>query len=134
MSEGNVELVKRAMDLFSRAGTDRAAGQELIELMAPDVRIDMSRRVFNPAVYEGHEGLRQLGREVNEVWDEFQIEPERFVEKGDRVVVIETRRGRGKGSGLAVEQRAGVIWTLRDGQVAAMETDLSPEEALAQVE
>jgi ketosteroid isomerase-like protein len=133
MAQSNVELVQRVMDLLNRAGADPEAGRELVELMASDVRIDMSRRIFNPHVYEGHAGLRQLGREVGEVWDDFRIEPERFVEKGDRVVVIELRRGRGKGSGVETEQRSGVLWTLRDGQVAAMETDMSPEDALAAI-
>jgi ketosteroid isomerase-like protein len=104
--------------------------EALLDRFATDVRIDMSRRVFNPDVYEGHDGLRRLGAEVQEVWDEFRIEPERFVDAGDRVIVIEVRRGRGSGSGVEVEQRSGVIWTLRDGKVVAMETDLKPEEAL----
>ena len=30
----------------------------------------MSRRTFNPDVYEGHEGLRRFKRERDEVWDE----------------------------------------------------------------
>jgi ketosteroid isomerase-like protein len=64
------------------------------------------------------------------VWEGFRIEPERFVDAGDRVVVIEVRRGRGSGSGVEVEQRSGVIWTLREGKVVGMETDLDPQEAL----
>jgi ketosteroid isomerase-like protein len=55
------------------------------------------------------------------------------VDAGDRVLVIERRRGRGKGSGVEVEQLACTIWTLRDGQVVAAETDLDPEAALRSV-
>jgi ketosteroid isomerase-like protein len=97
------------MDLLSRAPADAAAASKLLERFAPDVQIDMTRRVLNPDTYEGHAGLRRLGREVREVWDEFQIEPERFIDAGDRVIVIETRRARGSGSGIEVEQRSGVI-------------------------
>jgi ketosteroid isomerase-like protein len=64
------------------------------------------------------------------VWDTFTITPERFLAAGDRVVVIETRRGRGRSSGVEVEHRAGVIWTLRGGPVVRMKTDLDPEDAL----
>jgi ketosteroid isomerase-like protein len=133
MSQENVELVREVMELLGRAAAGDAPTARLTDLFASDVRIDMSRRVLNPDVYEGHEGLRRLGREVGEVWEEFRITPERFVDVDDRVVVIETRRGRGRGSGVEVEHRSAVIWTLRDGQVIRMETDLDPAEALEAV-
>ena len=130
MSRENVEIVREVMGLPARPeGNERA----LLDRFASDVRIDMSRRVFNPDVYEGHAGLRRLGAEIRDVWDEFLIEPERFVDASDRVVVIERRRGRGQESGVRVEQRAGVIWTLRHGQIIRMETDLQPREALEAV-
>jgi ketosteroid isomerase-like protein len=130
MSQENVEIVKEIMQLMSVAAAGGGPTPGLIERFAPDVVVDMSRRVFNPDVYEGHEGLRRLGREVNEVWASFRIEPERFIESGDRVIVIERRRGRGKESQVEVEARSGVIWTLRDGKVVRMETDLAPADAL----
>jgi hypothetical protein len=37
------------------------------ELMAPDVEIDMSRRVFNPEVFHGLEGMARLRGEIREV-------------------------------------------------------------------
>src|SRR5277367_3944679 len=135
MSQENVEVVREVMDLMGSVG--EAASDDvksrLLDLFAPDVQIDMSRRIFNPDVYQGHAGLLRLGQEVQDVWEEFRIIPERFIDAGERVVVIETRRGRGKGSGVEVEQRAGVIWTVRDGQVVHMETDLDPHEALKAV-
>jgi ketosteroid isomerase-like protein len=103
---------------------------ELLERFDPEVRIDMTRRVINPDTYEGHQGLQRLGEEVDEVWSEFRIHRERFIDAGDRVIVIEARYGRGAGSGVEVEMRTGVIWTLRQGKVIRWETDLTPEEAL----
>jgi ketosteroid isomerase-like protein len=123
VSASDVELVREVMDLMNAAQDDPGAMARLEELIAPDVRIDMSRRVFNPDVYDGHDGLRRLAREVDEVWDEFHLEAESFVDEGDRVLVTETRRGRGKGSGLEVEQRATVAWTVRDGRIASMQVD-----------
>jgi len=133
MSVENVEVVREAMSLMNVAGRDREAARRLVDLFDPEVRIDMSRRVFNPDIYEGHEGLRRLGGEVRDVWEEFRIEPERFVDAGDTVVVVEKRYGRGRGSGIDVEQRSAVIWTLRDGKIIAMETDVDPQEALTAV-
>jgi ketosteroid isomerase-like protein len=129
MSEENVEIVQEVMRLFGRAAEGKPT-PELLDLMAPDVVLDMTRRVFNPDTYVGHDGLRRLGEDVSEVWAEFKIEPERFIGVGDRVIVIERRRGRGVGSDVEVDMRSGVIWTIRDGKVSRMETDLDPDEAL----
>jgi ketosteroid isomerase-like protein len=129
MSQENVEIVREVMGLLKIAARGERI-PELLERFDPEVQIDMTRRVINPDTYEGHAGLRRLGDEVREVWVEFTIEPERFIDAGDRVIVIETRRGRGTGSGLEVEMRSGVIWTLREGKVIHWETDLDPAEAL----
>jgi ketosteroid isomerase-like protein len=129
MSQENVEMVLEVMDLLNRPqGPER--DDELLARMAPDIVIDMTRRVFNPDVYEGHEGLRRLQGDVAAVWQEFRIDPERVIDAGNRVVVIETRRGRGVGSEVEVTQRSGVIWTVREGLISRMETDLDPEDAL----
>ena len=117
------------MQLFNLAAQGKPT-PELAELFAPDVVIDMTRRVFNPDTYEGHDGLRRLGTEVGEVWEEFHVEPERFIDADPQVIVIEMRRARGRGSEVEVGSRSGVIWTLQDGKVVRMETDLDPDEAL----
>jgi len=130
MSERNVAVVTEVMELWNDWGRDPAVEPRLLEIVDPDVRIDMTRRVLNPDVYEGHEGMRRLGREVAEVWDEFSVVPDRFVDAGDHVVVIETRRGRGKGSGVEVETRAAAVWSVRDGRVTAMVAHDDPDEAL----
>jgi ketosteroid isomerase-like protein len=132
VSQENVEIVREVMDLMDLAEKgERVPG--LIDLFAPDVEVDMSRRKFNPDTYHGHEGLRRLGREVREVWDGFWIIPERFIDAGERVVVIERRQGVGRKSGVEVKDRSAVIWTVQDGRVTRMETDLDPEEALKAV-
>ncbi len=129
MSEANVEIVKEVIRLLNLAAQGKPS-PKLFELFAPDVLIDMTRRVFNPDTYEGHDGLRRLGREVGEVWGDFHVEPERFIDAGEQVVVIETRRGQGRGSEVEVAMRSGVIWTLLEGKVVRMETDFEPDEAL----
>jgi ketosteroid isomerase-like protein len=132
VSQENVEVVREAIDLVTRAsrGDQRP---RLFDLLSPDLEIDMSRRVFNPDIYRGHAGLRRLFQETQEVWEEFSVVPERFIDAGERAVVIETLRGRGRTSGLEIENRSAVIWTVQEGQVIRMEMGLDPEEALASV-
>jgi ketosteroid isomerase-like protein len=130
MSKQNVEIVREVMGLLSEAESGRLT-PALFERFATDVRIDMSRRVFDPNVYEGHTGMRRLAAEERDAWAEFRIEEaERFVDAGDRVIVIETRGGRGSGSGVEVDLRLAVIWTLRKGKVVRIETYIDAQEAL----
>src|ERR1700686_3363623 len=99
MSAENVEIVRELMALRDRA---RESGEPLThtDLLAPDFEIDMSRRVFNPAVYRGIGGVARLNDESRDVWEEFRVVPERFIDAGDRVAVMETSRARGRGSGV----------------------------------
>jgi ketosteroid isomerase-like protein len=125
----NVEIVREVMALVRRAGTGEPEPR-LFELLAPEVKLDMSRRTFNPDVYEGHDGLRRFKRERDEVWEEFLVTPERMVDAGESVVVIESLRGRGRGSGVETRSRSASVWTMRDGQVIHMSTYRDPQEAL----
>jgi len=125
----NVEIVREVMALVRRTGTGEPEPR-LFELLAPEVKLDMSRRIFNPDIYEGHDGLRRFKWERDEVWEEFLVTPERMVDAGESVVVIESLRGRGRGSGVETRSRSASVWTMRDGQVIHMATYRDPQEAL----
>lgn len=128
-----MEIVREVVSLMDFAARADDLPPRLLDLTASEVQIDMSRRIFNPYVYKGHAGLRRLVRDVQEVWEAFSITPERFVDAGEHVVVIMSRHGRGRESGVDVEQRTAGIWTVRDGQVIRMETDMDPQQALEAV-
>jgi ketosteroid isomerase-like protein len=123
-----VEVVREAMALIRRTRTGEPEPR-LWDLLSPDMTLDMSRRTFNPDVYEGHEGLRRFRREMDEVWEEFLVTPERMIDAGENVVVIESLRGRGRGSGVETRSRSASVWTVRDGQIIAMATYYDPREA-----
>jgi ketosteroid isomerase-like protein len=56
--------------------------------------------------------------EVRGVWEEWRVIPERFLDAGDQVVVIETVHARGRASGVELADRTAAMWTLRRGRVA----------------
>jgi ketosteroid isomerase-like protein len=130
VSEENVEIVRRVIATLREAYKSGDATAELLELCAPDIRVDASRRVFNPDTYEGHAGLRRLIREISEAWEDFSEANERLIDAGDRVVALQTISGRGPASKLEVRREAAVIWTLRDGRIVRVETFLDRREAL----
>jgi ketosteroid isomerase-like protein len=112
MSQENVEIVRRCYDLWK--SRDWPAIPEIFD---PDVEIDLSRNIFNPDVYRGHAGVETYVRVVEEIWDDFHVEPAEFVDAGDNVVTGVTIHGKGKGSGADVAMQLFNVWTLRDSKV-----------------
>jgi ketosteroid isomerase-like protein len=123
MSQRNVDLVRRAL---------MARRSEFVELLDPAVRLDLSERVFNPAVYVGYEGIMRWRADVGDVWESYRSEPEEFF-GGDAVVVVFTReRGRAKGSGIEVDQHpTALLCRLRAGRVSEIRLYHDRERALA---
>jgi ketosteroid isomerase-like protein len=129
MPHDNVAVVRRFYDLFP----DLAAGEppaEAIELFDPEVRLDQTRNVFNPAVYEGIAGVLGALASVRETWDSFAFHAERFVEVGDKVVVFNLVRARGAGGGVEVEGRSSSVHQMRAGKIVAVTIYPDPEEGL----
>jgi uncharacterized protein len=110
VSAENVDFVRRAHEAFPNLD------EVPLELLDPEIEWDMSDRVFNPAVYHGHEGVRRFAQEAREVWEEWRSEPEKFFDAGDQVVVFIRVLARGRGSGAPAEDRSAGLWTLRDGK------------------
>ena len=54
-------------------------------------------------------------------WENWQIEPDRFVPVGDRVAVALRYRARWRISGAEVEAFESALWTIRDGRVVRYE-------------
>ena len=84
------------------------------------VRLDMSDRVLNPAIYEGHDGIRSFYAEVMEVWESFTWEPTGLREVGELVLAEVHSRGRGRGSGLELDRRAALLWHVEEGKVLSI--------------
>jgi ketosteroid isomerase-like protein len=132
MTQDKVEIVRRLIDYGEQARKSGPAEAPL-DLVAPDIEIDLSRRVFNPDTYRGLDGLVRMNEELREVWAEWEVVPERIVAAGDRVVSIEAVRGIGRGSGLETKGRYASIWTFVDGLVTRIEVGFEPAEALRAV-
>jgi uncharacterized protein len=125
MSQKNVEIVRRGYDHYNRTG------EADYSLLDPEVVYDVSRRVFDPGVYRGHEGVREFTRLIREQWETMRIEPQDFIVAGDDMVVVPVRLvGVGKQSGAETTANAAHLWTFRDGRVIRQETFQTRAEAL----
>jgi ketosteroid isomerase-like protein len=109
MSQENVEVVRELWDAYSRGDFDR-----VIALTDPYVVLVT---LEEGALY-GPNAVRANYARWMEAWEE---EPETTVEEvigsGDHVLVIACFQGRGRGSGVRVEQRLYEVYTLRNGRI-----------------
>ena len=92
--------------------------ERLTEFIQPDFELDLSRRVLNPDVYRGVEGVARFRAEVDEIWDEMRLEPLEVVESGTHPMIRLRAELRGKGSGVSMSTEIFQVWILRDAKLA----------------
>ena len=73
--------------------------------------------------------LQAFDAELDEVWDDHRIEPQEFIDAGDRVVVLQREYQRSK-SGVELEIDTATIFDLHEGRVVRMQGYMNPAEAL----
>jgi ketosteroid isomerase-like protein len=125
MSQENVEMVKRATESLAR----REHG--MTDLFDPNVELHGTVG----GLEEGKilRGLSEITRafdaEFDEVWDEHRIEPQQFIDAGDRVVVLQREYQRSKSGAELVIDTASIL-DVRDGRIVRMQGYMNPAEAL----
>jgi ketosteroid isomerase-like protein len=127
MSEESVEMVRRVLTTRQ----DQPVGQdEIAERLDPNVRLDLSERVFNPVVYEGYDGLMRWRADIGDVWESYSTETEQFFDADEVVVAFTRERGRGRSSGVEVDRRIAFLCRLRAGRVSEIRLYRDRERAL----
>ena len=71
--------------------------------------------------FHGHEGFRQAWGAVLDPFEELRVEPTEVSDLGDRVLVGIHSVGRGRASGVQVENRGFTLYTFKGGKVARQE-------------
>ena len=103
----------------------------------PSGLLDPEIEWVNPpdAVERGtRRGIDEFATAASAVGDTFEgvrLDIDEMFDAGDRVVVLATLHGRGRGSGAKVERRQGYVWTIRDGRAVRYQWFNSHPEALA---
>ena len=115
----NVDIVGRLINAWNQRDLEAA-----LKEMHPQCEV---RPVEATEILRGHDGVAAAFRDWFEAFEEFTMEPEDFIARGDRVLVPMRQRARGKGSGLAIEERFFQLFTVRAGKIFRFEE--YPEEA-----
>src|SRR5687768_338270 len=130
MSRENVEIVRSVYALgLDPSVLDRAFGEflsEEIELRLPQIYPDA-------VVYRGREGLLCWEQMIRETWGEWRVEPERFYDLGDQVLVLARIVAEGGTSGVRLDRKVAHLWSVRDGVVTTVEVYLDRAEAIEAV-
>ena len=127
---GDIDVVRQVVDAFK--DRDVARLRSLF-----DEQSEFTSRIaaVEGGTYRGPDGIERYTHDLDDVFDEWHSEDERYIDAGDGQVVFVYRIvGRGKGSGAPIDQDAGISWIVRDGKVVRGKVYLDPEEALASVE
>jgi ketosteroid isomerase-like protein len=124
VSRENVEIVKRFFEHWNETGDVEW------EMIDPEAVWVIDRASFVGGTYRGHEGIRELLRLTDEVFEEFRYEVDELIDAGDAVVVLGRIRVRGVQSGAIGTQHGALLFRCRDGRIVAYRSYLNRDEAL----
>lgn len=130
MSEENVELVRHAFGVVTIPGDPEV----LIAASGPGFEMHLTGVVGEPVHYAGEAGIRQFFRDVAQTWESFRFEATDVRDAGDRVLVLGDVRGRGRASGVEVDDRWGWVVECADGLAVSVHGFLDRGDAVRAVE
>jgi ketosteroid isomerase-like protein len=125
MSQDNIKRIRDGYEAFNRGDLEGVVAQFPRDFEAQD-----RAEVPDPQSYEGIPGVRKALGQLMEDFDDYRMEPQEFVDGGDRVVVVVRQTGRGKASGAVVEGTIVHLWELRGDAVSGLRAFSERAEAL----
>ena len=109
-----MEVVRKAYAAYHGGDAEAA-----LSYFHPEVVSDASRRLAG-GIAHGREELRQQVAEWVGAFDGYREEVEEILDLHDRVCVVVTQRGEGRGSGVGVDQTYAVIYEVEDEWITAL--------------
>jgi len=109
MSQENVEGAREAFEYFIRTGEPQW------DSIDPDVEV-YDHDIPDAGTYRGHQGYANWLADWGQAWSDFNVEPMRWIDAGDKVVIVFQLTAKGRGSGVEVKRRDAMILTIRDGK------------------
>lgn len=128
MSQANVDAFKRSIEAYNRGDVERLLADLDAEVeWRPVLPVVLGGRA---TVYRGHDGIREMLRDLDEIFEERQLDFSEIHDVGERIVAVGNLTIRGKGSGLRTESPFGWLGKFSNGKATSIRTYLNPDEAL----
>jgi ketosteroid isomerase-like protein len=128
MSQENVELVPRVFEATNRRDWDT-----VLAGYSADTEWDDRNLRPEGAVHQGIAAMTAEMRSWFGTWSNYGQEVEQVRDAGEHVVVVAREYGTGKGSGATMDQRVGIVITVRSGLIVRTKLYREPTEALEAV-
>jgi ketosteroid isomerase-like protein len=119
VSEANIEIVRAIYGAWERGDSVRGLVDDDLEYVNPPYAVESGIR-------RGRDALAR----VRDVYPDFHVRPERFIDLGEDVVVPSSITGTSV-SGVEVNTRQTYVWTIRDGRAVRFCWFNELDEALA---
>jgi uncharacterized protein len=129
MSQENVEIITRMYRAWNSGDMDALA-----DVFDAEVEVRPALSTFlASSVYRGHDGVSAWYAETYEPWAEMTAEPQRFVDAGERTVVVVGLHARVPGGGVDLDAEIAHVLTIRDARIVKLDGYDTPEAALSAV-
>ena len=129
MTSPRVERLERTYDAFNAGDLDAA-----FAIADPAIVWQTPTEFPGSPRFESRDDAKAFFENALAAFDSFEIDVERYVERGDRIVVIQYHRGRGVGSGIVTERRMAHLWTFDGDRAVAFRAYLDVDEALGELD
>ena len=125
-----MQIVRAAFEAWQRAGM-----VAVLDFLAPEIEWKVRTDLPDAQLYTGHEGVRELMSQFDEVMEDMWFEHQELIPVGeDRVLALLRWGGRGKGSGVDFDEgREAWLFVVRAGKIARVEEFATKEQALTAV-
>ncbi len=122
----NVEIVRSAYAVLAEQGLEA-----VLAFVDPAYESTTPPSLASePDTYRGHDGVRRWFGSFGDAMEGVRLEAVDFTSVGEQVVVETKLHARGRSTGIDTEQRAFLLWTLREGLVTKLEAFAEHEQAL----
>ncbi len=128
MSEENVQVVRAALDAFSRGDTPA-----FLKLFDPSGVFTPIPDTPDVQSFHGHEGLLQGIAQTTEIWEDLSVVLGEMRDFDDHVLASLRWWGRGPGSGIQMEVDVCALVTFRKGKIVRWQFFASEQQALEAV-
>ena len=134
MSQENTAVVRSAFDAWARRDTEA-----LLELMHHDVIVVQPQGMPDGATtLHGHKGVMEAISMWPEQWDDYKIDVAQIDDVGGNALLVRThQRGRGRTTGIEVEEDFWFLLRFRDSKIVEwhiFEAERLAREAAGRVE
>jgi ketosteroid isomerase-like protein len=123
MSQENVDLLRRSVEYFVKTGEPEMA-------VLDENVVVYDHDILDAGDYRGLSGYVRWLEDFGAAWSEYSVEPEEYLDAGDRAVAFVRMRATGVGSGVTVERQDAIVAEMRDRKVVRVDYYNNRQQAL----